>query len=114
VTQATAELAAQVLTEEMGLRVRNPAKLVVMASQAATAAMAEPGARVALVLDLLRTGLAEMVVTGDLPVWPAMAATVPMVTRRAPMAEPVVMAVTPAWLDWEAWVDLDPLLAQAE
>ena len=41
--------------------------------------MAEPGARVALVPDLLRTGLAEMVVTGDLPVWPAMAEPVPMV-----------------------------------
>ena len=55
----------------------------------AMVAMAEPGARVALVPDLLRTGLAEMVVTGDLPVWPAMAATVPMVTRRPLMAEQV-------------------------
>jgi hypothetical protein len=49
-----------------------------MDSREETAAMAEPGARVALVPDLLRTGLAEMVVTGDLPVWPAMAAPVPM------------------------------------
>ncbi len=87
VSQATAELVAQVLTESLGLRVRNLAKLAAMASQAATAAVAEPGARVALVPDLLRTGSTAMAVQVDLVATVAWVAMVPMETRRPRTAE---------------------------
>jgi len=73
--------------------------------------VAVPGARVALVPDLPRMGSAELVATAEMLANRAMAATVPMVTRQPLMAEPVEMAATPAWLDWEAWADLDQLLA---
>ena len=49
VTLATAELAAWVLTAQLGLRVLNLAKLAAMASQAAMAAQAVPVEQVALV-----------------------------------------------------------------
>ncbi len=58
-------------------------------------------------------GTAAPEATVEMLAWLEMAATVPMVTRRPLMAEPVEMAATLAWLDWEAWADLDQLLAQA-
>ena len=56
-------------------------------------------------------GTAAPEATVEMLAWLEMAATVPMVTRRPLMAEPVEMAATLAWLDWEAWADLDQLLA---
>jgi hypothetical protein len=74
----------------------------------ATAALAEPGARLALVPDLPQMALVEMEATGDLPAWLAMEATVQMVTRRPPMAEPVEMAAIPAWQELGERGDLEP------
>ncbi len=52
----------------------------------ATVGMAEPGARAALVAALLLTGLAGMVVRGDLPGWPAMEATERLEMQTHPVA----------------------------
>ena len=111
VLAATVALALMVARALVGLRelmARILAKPAAMDFREAKAAMAEPGARLALVPDLPQMALVEMVATGDLPAWPAMEATVQMVTRRPPMAEPVEMAAIPAWLEPGERVDLEP------
>ena len=111
VLAATVALAPMVARALVGLRelmARILAKPAAMDFREAKAAMAEPGARLALVPDLPQMALVEMVATGDLPAWLAMAATVQLVTRRPPMAEPVEMAAIPAWLELGERADLEP------
>ena len=61
-----------------------------------------------MVPDLPQMAVVEMEATGDLPAWLAMEATVQLVTRRPPMAEPVEMAAIPAWLELGERADLEP------
>jgi hypothetical protein len=106
--QAAAATAARVLKASRELMARVLAKPEAMDFREAMAAQAEPGVRLALVPDLPQMALVEMVATGDLPAWLAMEATVQMVTRRPPMAEPVEMAAIPAWLELGERADLEP------
>lgn len=72
----------------------------------ATAGMAGPGARAALVAALLRTGLAGMVVTGDLPGWPAMEATERLEMQSHPMAGLAAKEAMWELPDSEAWEEV--------
>jgi hypothetical protein len=73
----------------------------------ATVGMAEPGARAALVAALLLTGLAGMVVRGDLPGWPAMEATERLEMQPHPMAGRAAREAMWELPDSEAWEEAE-------